>query len=222
MYHYISIPPDNTDIYRKELSVSPDIFRQHMQWLKDNGYTAIPLEQLIYALNIGWPPLPDKPVILTFDDGYTDNYENAYPIIKEMGFTATFFILTDVTDRKAPGYMTWDMLRDMTQNGMSVQVHGREHLDMTNQTQDWLLYHLLGPAQTIEAELGYTPHLIAYPSGKYDENVIAAAQQYGYWGAVTTIFGSHQRKDKIFELERLRISGNMQIEYFAGMIEGAQ
>jgi peptidoglycan/xylan/chitin deacetylase (PgdA/CDA1 family) len=219
MYHYISVPPDANDPYRKELSVSPDIFRQHMQWLKDNGYHTITLEQLVFFLNIGWPPLPDHPVILTFDDGYTDNYANAYPIIKEMGFTATFFILTDVTDRKEPGYMTWDMLREMTQNGMSIQVHGREHLEMTNQTQDWLLYHLLGPVQTIEAELGYTPHFVAYPSGKYDENVIAMAHQLGYWGGVTTVFGAYQRKESPFELQRLRISGNLPIEYFAAMIQ---
>ena len=220
MYHYISVPPEDADVYRLDLSVTPQRFREQMAWLKENGYQTITLYDLIYALNIGWPPLPEKPIILTFDDGYVDNYENAFPILREFGFVATFFILTDVTDRNETGYMTWDMLQEMHQAGMDIEVHGREHVEYINRDRDWLIFHLLGPAQTIEAKLGYQPRFIAYPSGRYDAAVIEVAREVGYWGAVTTIQGMHQTKAAPFELQRLRIRGTWDITTFAMVVSG--
>lgn len=218
MYHYISVPPADADIYRNDLSVMPENFRQQMEWLQANGYETISLYDLIYALNIGWPHLPDKPIILTFDDGYQDNYDNAFPILKELGFTGTFFILTDVTDRSEPGYMTWPMLKEMSEAGLSIEVHGREHLEMVNRDESWLTYHLRGPAQTIQANLGYEPRFLAYPSGKYDNLTISVAQEEGYWGAVTTKNGTHQTKAQPYELERLRIRGDWSIDTFAAVV----
>lgn len=218
MYHYISNPPRGADQYRVNLSVTPNNFRAQMDWLKTNGYQTITLTQLIYALNIGWPPLPDRPIILTFDDGYADNYENAFPILREAGFIGTFFILTDVTDRSEPGYMTWDMLREMHEAGMDIEVHGREHVEMVGQDRDWLTYHLLGPAQTIEANLGYRPRFLAYPSGQYDAFTIQMARELGYWGAVTTIYDALQRKSAPFELTRLRIGNDWTLASFSAVI----
>lgn len=221
MYHYISVPPTDADVYRLDLSVTPDNFRDQMVWLKNNGYETISLYDLIYALNIGWPPLPEKPVILTFDDGYVDNYENAFPILKEFGFEGTFFILTDVTDRNDPNYMSWDMLREMHEAGMSVEVHGREHIDMAGRDYDWLVYHLVGPAQTIESNLGYQPRFLAYIAGKYDELLISTAHQSGYWGALTTHNGTLQKKEALFELRRLRIRGDWSLDMFTTVITGS-
>ena len=218
MYHYVSVPPDDADIYRLDLSVQPTDFRAQMQWLYDQGYETISVTDLVYALNIGWPPLPEKPIILTFDDGYIDNYEFAFPIMQEFGFTGTFFILTDVTDRSEPGYMTWDMLREMHQAGNSIEVHGREHFDMADRDPDWLLFHLLGPAETIEATLGHRPHILSYPAGSYDEQVIQSAQQHGYWAGLTTRNGSQHFNDEIFELRRLRVRGDWTLEIFKAVI----
>jgi peptidoglycan/xylan/chitin deacetylase (PgdA/CDA1 family) len=221
MYHYISEPPPDADVYRLDLSVNPDNFREQMAWLKSNGYQTISLYDLVYALNIGWPPLPDRPIIITFDDGYVDNYQNAFPILQEFGFTATFFILTDVTDRNDPNYMSWDMLREMSQAGMSIEVHGREHLDMTGRDHDWLIFHLLGPAQTIEANLGYQPRFLSYPAGNYDELVISTAHEVGYWGAVTTRYGMLQTKEHPFEFQRLRIRGDWGLDVFTAIVTGS-
>ena len=218
MYHYVSEPPPEADTYRLDLSVTPEIFREQMTWLKENDYETITLYHLLYALNIGWPPLPENPVILTFDDGYLDNYENAFPILLEYGFVGTFFILSDVTNRSQPGYMTWDMLREMHGAGMDIEVHGREHLDMSGQDREWLLYHLLGPVEDIAANLGYSPRLLAYPSGKYDDMTVTVAREVGLWGAVTTVHGAQQRQDAPFALRRLRIYGDMSLATFAAML----
>lgn len=218
MYHYISTPPADADVYRKDLSVTPEKFREQMDWLKASGYTPISMYHLVYALQIGKPPLPERPIILTFDDGYMDNYENAYPILQELGFTATFFIMTDVTDRAQAGYMTWDIYKELFAAGMSIEVHGREHLDMSGRDDAWLTYHLLGPAQTIEANLGHKPRFIAYPSGRWDDLTISTAHRLDFWGAVTTQNGAHHTKNNLFTLERIRVRGDWNLDTFISVI----
>lgn len=220
MYHYVSVAPPDADIYRQDLSVSPQVFEQQVNWLQQNGYTAISIEQLVYALNIGWPPLPDKPVILTFDDGYEDNYTNAFPILQKYGMTGTFFILTDVTDRSQPGYMTWNMLREMHEGGMSIQVHGREHVEYINRDPSWLLFNLQGPAETIQAELGYTPRVFCYPAGLYDQAIMDALPQYGYWAAVSTEHGAQHEKTDRYEFDRIRVRGEWTVQTFAAVVSG--
>jgi len=222
MYHYISVPPANADVYRKDLSVTPDNFRQQMQWLKDNGYETISLYQLMSALMVGRPLLPQRAVILTFDDGYEDNYQNVFPILKEMGFMGTFFVLTDVTDRAEPGYMTWDMLKEMYSEGMDIEVHGREHVEMSGRDHDWLVFHLLGASQTIQANLGYHPRFIAYPSGKYDDLTIQTAHEEGYWAAVTITNGAHHLNTDSFELQRVRIHGDWTLNTFTSVVSAYQ
>lgn len=219
MYHYVSAPPPESDVYRVDLSTQPENFYWQMRWLKENGYNVISLEHLFYYLNTGWPELPDKPIVLTFDDGYVDNYEYAFPVLEKFGFQGTFFVLTDVTDRQQPGYMTWDMLREMHAAGMDVQVHGREHHDMSGRDRDWLVFHLLGSAQTLHANLGYQPRFLAYPSGQYDADVIAVAQEMGYWGAVTTTQGSLQSKAAPFEMRRLRVRGEWDFTRFVSIVQ---
>jgi peptidoglycan/xylan/chitin deacetylase (PgdA/CDA1 family) len=219
MYHYVSVPPPGSDEYRVDLSVTPESFREQMTWLADNGYEVVSLQELVYALETGSPDLPDNPVVLTFDDGYVDNYENAFPILQEFGYPATFFILTDVTDRRQGGYMTWEMLREMHEAGMDIEVHGREHVEMTDREPDWLYYHLVGPTETIEANLGYQPHYLSYPAGKYDADVIAAAIEHGYYAAVTTVQGGLQTSESPYELRRLRVRGGWPLGSFASVVQ---
>jgi peptidoglycan/xylan/chitin deacetylase (PgdA/CDA1 family) len=221
MYHYISVPPNGSDTYRVGLSVPPDNFKAQMQWLKDNGYQTISLTELTYALNIGWPPLPDKPVILTFDDGYEDNYTAAFPVLKQFGFTGTFFILTDVTDRQEPGYLTWAQIKEMHDAGMSIELHGREHLDMNGRDRGWLIAALQGGSQAIQKNLGYQPRFLAYPTGKYDELTIQVANESGFWAAVTTKYGSLQEKSKLYELERFRIANDTALAVFEETLKAA-
>jgi peptidoglycan/xylan/chitin deacetylase (PgdA/CDA1 family) len=222
MYHYVSTPPEDADIYRQDLSMTPEQFRAQMQWLADEGYTPISLYDLLYALMIGWPSLPEKPIILTFDDGYVDNYTNAYPIMEEFGFKGTFFILTDWTDQQRPGYMTWDMLRELKEAGHDVEVHGRTHdQDMAGKDADWLFYHLVGPRDTIEATLGYRPRFVAYISGRYDTLTLEKVAEYEFWGAVTTENGATHSKENPYQLKRVRIRGDWSLATFSSVVEAA-
>lgn len=219
MYHYVSEPPPDSDVYRVDLSVTPDEFRNQLMWLKENGYEAVTLYDVAAALNGDAAALPPRPVVITFDDGYEDNYTNAFPILKEMAMPATFFVLTDVTDRGAAGYMTWPMLQEMAAAGMDIEVHGREHFEMTERDYNWLVYHLLGPIETIEANLGYRPHFLSYPAGLYDDDVIAVAREVGYWGAVTTLNGTQQSSALPYKMRRVRIRGEWSLGAFASVLQ---
>ena len=92
MYHYVSALPPNPDGIRRDLTVSPENFEAQLQYLAEAGYHAITLTDLALHLTQGYP-LPEKPIILTFDDGYSDAYKVVFPLLLDYGFTATFFVL---------------------------------------------------------------------------------------------------------------------------------
>ncbi len=206
MYHYISVPPEDADDYRIRLSVAPEDLAAHLAYLRSVGYTSIDLHYLLDALTWG-RRLPDKPIILTFDDGYRDNYENAFPLLREYGFTATFFILTGPPDENSERYMTWAQVEEMSAAGMDFYPHSKTHPDLREQDHAFLVWEILGSAQTIEAHTGRYPRFFAYPSGRYDEYVIAFLQEIEFWGAVTTWSGSYHTWENRFEMRRIRVSG---------------
>ena len=224
MYHYISIPPADADAYRRDLSLPPDVFQQHLDFLKEQGYTTIYLQDLISYLQRGDPPLPEKPIVLTFDDGYRDNYENAFPALRDRGMVGTFFIITDFADQAATDpnyarYATWDHLREMDKAGMEIGSHSRNHPDLKGKDDDFLVWQALGSSQTIEANLGKKPRVLAYPSGSYDENVIRVFRAAGFWGAVTTQPGVEHDNQHLFELKRLRISHDTETPQLSAILQ---
>lgn len=204
MYHYLSAPPPGADVYRTDLSVPPDRFAEHLDHLLAAGYTTVSLYDLVAYLTRG-VPLPEHPVILTFDDGYRDNYTNAFPLLVEREMTATFFVVSDFLDEERPEYLTWDMAREMLAAGMSIESHGRNHFSLEKKDTDYLVWQALGSLETIEFELGTRPRFVSYPAGDYDQNTIAVFHSAGYWGGVTTVQGMAQRMDHLFELERIRV-----------------
>ena len=166
------------------------MFEAQLKLLRDNGFTTITLRDLYEYLAVG-APLPDKPIVLTFDDGYIDNYTNAFPILQKYGMTGTFFVLTGRADDGDPAYLSWDMIQEMSNAGMDIQLHSRDHLDMRNRSYDWLVFQIIGGRQSIEGHTGKPVIFMAYPSGKYDANVLRFLRGTNFWAAVTTASGSH-------------------------------
>jgi peptidoglycan/xylan/chitin deacetylase (PgdA/CDA1 family) len=218
MYHYISEVPDPADKLRVELSVPPDHFRQQMQWLKDHGFSTITPDDLNDALTAG-KKLPAKPILLTFDDGYIDAYTNAFPILKEFGFTGTFFVITSRANSNAPGYFNWDQAREMVQGGMYVQIHSASHYDMRNRNHDWLVAEIVAPTHDIESHTGVRPKYFCYPSGKYDNAVIKELRAAGYIGAFTTSDGTYEVSDNMLRLPRVRVRGEFDLKTFGQLID---
>ncbi len=206
MYHYVSQPPAGADVYRRDLSVTPERFAEHLDYLQQSGYTAVTLDDLLYALTQG-RPLPDRPVILTFDDGYVDNYENAFPLLTAHGFIGHFFIITDFVNQGREGYLSWQQIEEMAAAGQRFGSHSRDHPNLSNRSVDYLVWQALGSKEAIEEHLGYHPRWISYPSGEYDSRTIAVYRSAGYWGGLATQQGAHHSLDEIFEIRRIRVRG---------------
>ena len=206
MYHYLSVPPAGADIYRQDLSVAPDLFAAQLDAMQAAGYTTISLYALLDNLTHG-TPLPEKPVVLTFDDGYRDNYENAFPLLRDRGMTATFFIVTDFINTERPEYFTWDMVRELYAAGMSIEGHGRNHVSLANKDADYLIWQALGTYESIALEVGVRPHFISYPAGEYDHRTIDIFRSANYWAGFTTKQGATHSSDDLFQMRRIRVRG---------------
>ena len=218
MYHYVSELPADADRYRVDLTVLPEDFKAQLQHLADAGYHAITLTDVYLHLAQGIP-LPEKPVVLTFDDGYRDAYEVVFPMLLDYGFTGTFFVLATPTHFETPSYMTWAQMKEMADAGMEIQAHGRDHVDLRGRSYDYLVYQILGIQEAIEHHTGRMPRFFCYPSGKRDANVIAVLKSAGYWGAVTTEWGQTHTRENLFEMPRIRIRGTDTLADFVERLE---
>jgi peptidoglycan/xylan/chitin deacetylase (PgdA/CDA1 family) len=217
MYHYVSTPPDGADIYRRDLSVTPDLFAAQLDRLQAEGYTTISLYDFMAHMNQG-APLPDKPVILTFDDGYRDLYENALPALRDRGMRATVFVLTDFMDEGRPEYLTWEMAREMLAAGISIESHGRNHVSLRGKDNDYLIWQALGSAETIAYELGQRPHFVTYPAGEFDQSVIDIFASADYWAGMTTVQGATHSSEDPFRLTRIRVRGTTSPDDLARLL----
>ena len=218
MYHYISEPPPGSDIYRVDLSVTPDSFRQQMAYLKENGYTPIDFYDLSTAI-VAHTELPPKPIILTFDDGYTDNYEKAFPVLQEYGFKGTFFVVTEFIDAGREGYMNWEMIEEMSRAGQRIESHSRTHPDLTTKSRDGLIWEILGSQETLAAHIGYQPRYFCYPGGTYNDETIQVLRELDFWGAVTTENGTWHGFNDRFEWRRVRMRNTTTIEEFSRLVD---
>ena len=196
-YHKI----DNTFI---SLAVRPDDFDTQMKYLSENGYHTISPDELYNSL-AGTGELPDNPVMITFDDGYEDNYVNAYPILKKYGFKATIFVVTSFLDKNKKGYMSWDQAREMDANGISIQSHTVDHKSMTDLTDDQLRMELVDSKKKAEKELGHPVNYMAYPTGTYNLHIAQMVKEAGYKAAFTIKYGNVDKASNIYALERVPI-----------------
>lgn len=218
MYHYLSIPPADANAYRTDLSVSPDLFARQLDRIQAEGYTTVSLYDLLAHLWQG-APLPERPVVLTFDDGYRDNYANAFPLLRERGMIATIFVVTDFMDEARPEYLTWEMAREMQAAGFSIESHGRNHISLKNRDNAYLVWQALGSLETIQFEMGVRPRFISYPAGEFDDATIAIFQSANYWAGFTTIQGATHSTDEPFRLHRVRVRNTTEPDELIRLLE---
>jgi peptidoglycan/xylan/chitin deacetylase (PgdA/CDA1 family) len=189
-----------------------------MAYLAENGYTPIDLYQLSAAVT-AQIDLPEKPIVLTFDDGYLDNYENAFPILQEFGFIGTFFIITDFADQGAEGYANWEQLKEMAAAGMRIESHTKNHPDLSTMGRADIIFQALGSQETIAAHIGYAPRYLCYPGGRYNEETMQILAELDMWGAVTTQGGSWHGFADRYEWSRQRMRYETTMDQFRILID---
>lgn len=205
MYHSISAADPNNS-----LLVPPDMFREQVKYLKEAGFTPMLLEDVVEAFSTGH--VPKKPVAITFDDGYADNYSEGYKILKEFDMKGTFFIITDNTD--ADGYyLSSAQLKEMKNGGMGIESHTSRHIEFTNISREDKKSIIQEAIDALKEKIGVDSKFLCYPVGRYDEETMEVAEAMGVKAAVTTESGIATASDGIFSLKRVRMSP-MNIEVF--------
>ncbi len=213
MYHHVGEPGARADAILTDLSVSPGNFEAQLRYLIEHGYEPISLESLVMYLQTGHP-LPRKPVVLTFDDGFRDQYTTAYPLLRKYGFVGTFFVITRFADEERPEYMSWAEIELLHAAGMEIGSHSYTHPSLKDKSFDYIVWQVLGSKEAIEARTRKPVRFFSYPSGQYDQLVIDVLRSAGYWAAVTVESGSLQSSERPFELRRIRVRGRYDLNDF--------
>ncbi len=219
MYHHLDDDGEKLGADYHQLSVSPQDFREQMAWLKGNGYHTITFAQLEAAFR-GEVTLPPNPVIITFDDGWDDIYHEAYPILREHGQVATFFIATNWIDN-LEGTVEWPQIREMSEGGMEFGSHSSTHPYLTQSEPHLLTWELKASKAALEEVTGKSITALAYPFGLYDDRVIAAAREIGYRTACTIDPGHTARAGELMTLPRLWVYGWHDLEDFAQVLKSS-
>lgn len=167
-------------------SVTAAQFESHLAYLADNGFTVWPLTRAVAALD-GGEPIPDKTVVITFDDAYTDIRTHAAPLLEERGWPFTVFVATKAVDEGHGGIMNWDELRDIAERGATLANHGHGHDHLIRrrdgESDDEWLARVRGDIETgarrLREETGMDNRLFAWPYGEYNQALDALAEDLG-------------------------------------------
>ncbi len=197
MYHHITPGPGT-----KALEVSAKNFQLQMQYLQSHGYDVIGPDGLA-ALNHERKSAA-KQVVLTFDDGFQDNYTQALPILEQYSFKATFFIVNDWVGK--PGFMTWDQIRDLPRRGHTIGAHTLSHPLLTEIPLAQAKHEIYNSKYLLEKALGIPVHHFCYPAGRFNSPVETMVQEAGYRVAFTTAPGRAYDNRDFFALKRIRVS----------------
>jgi peptidoglycan/xylan/chitin deacetylase (PgdA/CDA1 family) len=180
---------------------TPDTLEKELAFLRDNGYTSVSFNDLARRLILG-TPLPPRPVIISFDDGWESQYVHALPLLREYGFTATFFIYTNTPG--VANYMSWDQILELDAAGMEIGCHSKSHPFLTKMKRaEDLVRETLGAKQVLEAHLRKPVTVFAYPFGQYNDRVVKAVQDAGYVCARSTYPGVYHLDGELFTLTGL-------------------
>lgn len=249
-YHHIATLPDDlkNDSIAAGLRVSPDAFDAQMKKLKDKGYTTLSIEEY-EQITVGDKPMPKNPILLTIDDGYTDAYENAFPILKKYGLIGNFAIITDVMGTRE--YMSLDNIIEMQKAGMGIMSHTTLHCQLAQREkkngQNIYLdnlpgdeikpcleftypgrltigqadYELKESKEFLQKKLGIQIDSVVYPYGNYNPKTIELAKKNGYKFAFTTksIVTPLEPDTTLFELPRSTVAGQQTPELRGFFIE---
>jgi len=221
MYHYIDELPPDADAIRRGLTLHPDIFRQHIEYLAENGYTTISLYEIDAALENG-TSLPENPVVLTFDDGYIDAYTEVFPVLQAHEMTGTFFIITQFADDSLPGYMNWEQITEMANAGMSMEGHTKTHATLNERDYDFMVFQVMGSLESLEVHTGIVPRMFSYPVGRYDENTLRFMDSTPIERAVTTEIGTIHTTDNRYQMPRMRITNETGVAGLAYLLNYQQ
>lgn len=199
-YHQVTdAPPEpGFEVY----NVPPEEFSAQLDYLQAEGYTTITLQDFMRAVH-GKKNLPDKPIVLTFDDGYADNYSTMLPILEAHSMTAVVYVITNEVGKA--GYLTVDELKDMQRRGLEIGSHTSDHLPLTAQDKITQRRQVRESKIFLEWSGLETIYSLSYPNGAFNSELEEILREENYLTAVTGEAGLNNLQTNPFELYRVHI-----------------
>ncbi len=208
IYHSVRPYRATDTAFIRRYVVAPEELDRQLSYLEQNGYSAITFDALAEALSNG-APLPPKPVIISFDDGWQGQFAYAFPLLKKHRLAATFFIYTSAIGQ--PYFMTWKEVAALADAGMAIGGHTVTHPYLPKITDEAILRReIIGGKKSIEHHLGKTIDAFAYPFGHYDDRSIALVKEAGYRTARTTYRGAGHATEDLYRLTADQVTGDFQ------------
>lgn len=199
-YHQVTDAPLDPDF--EVYNVPPDEFAAQLDYLQAEGYTTITLKEFMHAVR-GYKQLPEKPIVLTFDDGYADNYRTMLPILESHGMTAVVYVITNELGKF--GYLTFDDLKDMERRGIEIGSHTSDHLPLTELDETFRRRQVRESKIYLEWS-GLEPICsLSYPNGAFNKEIEELLREENYLTAVTGEAGLNTLETNPFELRRVHI-----------------
>jgi peptidoglycan/xylan/chitin deacetylase (PgdA/CDA1 family) len=214
MYHRVTNQVGTTHPYY-ETTTAPEVFARHMDFLSDNGYSAVSLEEALQSLSAGENAA--NCVVITFDDGFRDFYLAAYPILREFGFVATVFLASGLINHerlqwKSADLMTWAEVRELHTLGIRFGSHTVSHPELEKLDEKQIDLEVGQSKQTLEDKLGVPIKSFAYPyafpehNPAFTKRLAEILENHGYENGVSTVIGRARSRDNPFFLPRLPIN----------------
>jgi peptidoglycan/xylan/chitin deacetylase (PgdA/CDA1 family) len=196
-YHSIGVTKGNT------LVLDPKKLTQQMDYLAEQGYSPLTLSDFILLLEKK-KPAPARPVLLTFDDGYIDNYEQAMPILKRHGFPATIFISPGTIGQE--GKLNWKQIKEMHEAGWDIQPHGMTHPHLPELSAAEQKEEITHSRLQIEQQLGTKADIFCYPFGEFNKQTLTILKEEGFRYAFTIRQGRTASSQDPFHLKRIYVN----------------
>jgi peptidoglycan/xylan/chitin deacetylase (PgdA/CDA1 family) len=222
MYHSVATAPNDAT---RALSVAPEAFVEQMAQLADLGFTPVTTADLARSWRRGGP-LPERPVLITFDDGYEGVHGHALPVLAKHGFAATLFVSTGWirgahdTGGGLDTMLDWDQVRELAAAGVEIGGHSHTHPEMDQLADDPLRFELLRCAEIITGELGTRPVSFAYPYGYSSRRVRRAVRETGYRQSLAVGNALARRRQGPYALQRVTVRRSTGADEFERLVQG--
>ncbi|MBF0489954.1 MAG: polysaccharide deacetylase family protein [Candidatus Omnitrophica bacterium] len=198
-------------------TVSTKSFEFQMDFLRRHGYLVISFDDLVEGIKKGYA-FSRNTVVIHFDDGYEDNYSNAFPILKKYQLPAMVFVVSDKVGTS--GFLTWDQMKEMEQNNFLIGSHTRHHVYLPKVSLEKARDEIEGSKKILERNLGHSIDYFVYPTGGFSLEDKEIVKKAGYKAAGTTNRGKDKFNHDLYELKRIRM--NEGDDQFSGIIMWAK
>lgn len=199
-------------------SVSVEKFAAQMKWLKENGYETVSVDQIAAAVR-GQAALPPKPIAITFDDGWRNQFTLAKPILDQYGFKATFYLVTNYLSSTTT-FMSWQDVAVLNAEGHWIGSHSVSHASNTRLNAAQLTFEITKSRDVLAQHIGKPITTYAYPYGATNKFTQGMVQQLGFSHAVGVVSHWQQKPKDLYNLHRIEVNGAYSMAAFSGWITG--